>query len=66
MMCVSMCVHVIRLVDCLRDFGLGDWQLAGQICQAVWNLTGGSSEKVLYTEERESLLEMLAAYLGWC
>ncbi|XP_004568862.2 armadillo repeat-containing protein 2 [Maylandia zebra] len=52
-----------KLVDCLRDFGLGDWQLAGQICQAVWNLTGGSSEKVLYTEERESLLEMLAAYL---
>uniref|UniRef100_A0A3Q4HSV8 Armadillo repeat containing 2 n=1 Tax=Neolamprologus brichardi TaxID=32507 RepID=A0A3Q4HSV8_NEOBR len=29
-----------KLVDCLRDFGLGDWQLAGQICQAVWNLTG--------------------------
>uniref|UniRef100_A0A3B4H4U8 Armadillo repeat containing 2 n=1 Tax=Pundamilia nyererei TaxID=303518 RepID=A0A3B4H4U8_9CICH len=52
-----------KLVDCLRDFGLGDWQLAGQICKAVWNLTGGSSEKVLYTEERESLLEMLAAYL---
>ncbi|CAI5683877.1 unnamed protein product [Oreochromis niloticus] len=52
-----------KLVDCLRDFGLGDWQLAGQICQAVWNLTGGSSEKVLDTEERESLLEILAAYL---
>uniref|UniRef100_A0A3Q0RM68 Armadillo repeat containing 2 n=1 Tax=Amphilophus citrinellus TaxID=61819 RepID=A0A3Q0RM68_AMPCI len=52
-----------KLVDCLRDFGPGDWQLAGQICQAMWNLTGGSSEKPFDTEERESLREILTVYL---
>lgn len=52
-----------KLVDCLRDFGTGDWQLAGQICQAIWNLTGGSSEKPFDTEESESLREILTVYL---
>uniref|UniRef100_A0A3Q0RQS8 Armadillo repeat containing 2 n=1 Tax=Amphilophus citrinellus TaxID=61819 RepID=A0A3Q0RQS8_AMPCI len=60
---VRIFVCVIRLVDCLRDFGPGDWQLAGQICQAMWNLTGGSSEKPFDTEERESLREILTVYL---
>ncbi|XP_023266556.1 armadillo repeat-containing protein 2 [Seriola lalandi dorsalis] len=52
-----------NLVDSLRDFGPGDWQLAGQICQALWNLIGGGSEKLLDTKERESLLEILTTYL---
>ncbi|XP_039980838.1 armadillo repeat-containing protein 2 [Xiphias gladius] len=52
-----------KLVDCLRDFGPGDWQLAGQVCQALWNLIGGGTEKLLDTTERESLLETLITYL---
>ena len=65
-MCVCVCVRVARLVDCVRDHGPGDWQLAGQVCQALWNLIGGGSEKLLDTKEREFLLETLTAYLGWC
>ncbi|XP_071335488.1 armadillo repeat-containing protein 2 isoform X2 [Trachinotus anak] len=52
-----------NLVDSLRDFGPGDWQLAGQICQALWNLIGGGSENPLDTKERESLLEILTTCL---
>ncbi|XP_067337481.1 armadillo repeat-containing protein 2 isoform X2 [Channa argus] len=53
----------VKLVDCLRDFGQGDWQLAGQACQALWNLIGGGSEKLLNPQERESVLEILSTYL---
>ncbi|XP_061785729.2 armadillo repeat-containing protein 2 [Nerophis lumbriciformis] len=52
-----------KLTDCLRDFGAGDWQLAGQVCQALWNLTGGGSEKLLHAQEGQSLLEILKSYL---
>ncbi|XP_038582123.1 armadillo repeat-containing protein 2 isoform X1 [Micropterus salmoides] len=52
-----------KLVDCLKDFGPGDWQLAGQVCQALWNMIGGGSEKLLDTQEGESLLEILTTYL---
>lgn len=62
MMCVYMCV--IRLVDCLRDFGAGDWQLAGQACQAMWNLMGGGSETLLDTQQRETLIKMLSTFMG--
>eukprot|EP00064_Thunnus_orientalis_P010110 superscaffoldBa00001340_g10136 len=51
-----------KLADCLKDFGAGDWQLAGQVCQALWNIVGGCSEKLLDTEQRESLLEILTTY----
>uniref|UniRef100_A0A8C7XVM5 Armadillo repeat containing 2 n=1 Tax=Oryzias sinensis TaxID=183150 RepID=A0A8C7XVM5_9TELE len=56
----------IWLVDCLGDFGPCDWQLAGQACRAVWNLTGGGSEELLDTQEREMLLRILTTYLGLC
>uniref|UniRef100_A0A8C9XX68 Armadillo repeat containing 2 n=1 Tax=Sander lucioperca TaxID=283035 RepID=A0A8C9XX68_SANLU len=52
-----------KLVDCLRDFGPGDWQLAGQVCQALWNMIVCGSEKLLDTQERESLLEFLTTCL---
>ncbi|KAM7367831.1 hypothetical protein PAMP_014105 [Pampus punctatissimus] len=51
-----------KLADCLKDFGAGDWQLAGQVCRALWNMFGCGSEKLLDTHERESLLEILTAY----
>uniref|UniRef100_A0A3P9M733 Armadillo repeat containing 2 n=1 Tax=Oryzias latipes TaxID=8090 RepID=A0A3P9M733_ORYLA len=52
-----------KLVDCLGDFGPCDWQLAGQACRAVWNLTAGGSEELLDTQEREMLLRILTTYL---
>ncbi|KAG7508184.1 hypothetical protein JOB18_005642 [Solea senegalensis] len=53
----------VKLLDCLKDFGPGDWQLAGQVCQALWNLITGGSEEPLDTRERESLLDTLTTYL---
>lgn len=65
-MCVFLCVCLSRLVDCLRDFEAADWQLAGQACQAMWNLTGGGSEELLDTEDRQTLLKILTEFLGLC
>ncbi|XP_018528163.1 armadillo repeat-containing protein 2 [Lates calcarifer] len=59
---LSLEAAAAKLVDCLRDLGPGDWQLAGQVCQALWNLIGGGSEKLLDTQETESLLEVLITY----
>ncbi|XP_047429135.1 armadillo repeat-containing protein 2 [Mugil cephalus] len=61
--CLSLEGASAKLLDCLRDLGPGDWQLAGQVCQAVWNLIGGGSEDPLDAPERDSLLEILAAFL---
>nr|XP_040017316.1 armadillo repeat-containing protein 2 isoform X2 [Gasterosteus aculeatus aculeatus] len=54
---------IAKLVDCLRDFGPGDWQLVSQVCQALWNMIGCGPEKLLDTRERESLLKILTTYL---
>uniref|UniRef100_A0A3B4B5I9 Uncharacterized protein n=1 Tax=Periophthalmus magnuspinnatus TaxID=409849 RepID=A0A3B4B5I9_9GOBI len=52
-----------KLMDCLQDLGQGDWQLAGQLCQAIWNLAGGCPESFLDQEQTEALLDILTAYL---
>ncbi|KAK6295518.1 hypothetical protein J4Q44_G00347440 [Coregonus suidteri] len=59
-----------KLADCLRDFGPVDWQLAGLVCQTLWNLTeeGGTGTETdppstLNNQEREALLEVLTLYL---
>ncbi|KAM8847253.1 armadillo repeat-containing protein 2 isoform 2-T2 [Synchiropus picturatus] len=52
-----------KLLDCLKDFGAGDWQLSGRVCQALWNLIGcGRSVMLLQREEKESLLDILSFY----
>ncbi|XP_077408790.1 armadillo repeat-containing protein 2 isoform X3 [Vanacampus margaritifer] len=54
-----------KLTDCLRDLGAGDWQLSAQLCQALWNMSGGGGpETLLATQDRKSLLEILTSYLG--
>ncbi|CAL8315829.1 unnamed protein product [Lota lota] len=56
---------VAKLVDCLRDLGPKDWQLAGQVCQTLWNLTeqsGSDRGAPLHQEEREALLAALITY----
>ncbi|XP_055005426.1 armadillo repeat-containing protein 2 [Boleophthalmus pectinirostris] len=52
-----------KLMDCLQDLGQGDWQLAGQLCQALWNLAGGCPESFLDQEQSKALLDILTAYL---
>ncbi|XP_072299348.1 armadillo repeat-containing protein 2 [Eucyclogobius newberryi] len=52
-----------KLIDCLRDLGQGDWQLAAQLCQALWNLAGGCPESFLDQEQKEALLDILTSYL---
>ncbi|CAL9692495.1 unnamed protein product [Knipowitschia caucasica] len=52
-----------KLMDCLRDMGQGDWQLAGQLCQALWNLAGGCPKSFLDSEQTVTLLDILTAYL---
>uniref|UniRef100_A0A8C6UIX9 Armadillo repeat containing 2 n=1 Tax=Neogobius melanostomus TaxID=47308 RepID=A0A8C6UIX9_9GOBI len=52
-----------KLIDCLRDLGQGDWQLAGQLCQALWNLARSCPASFLDREQTEALLDILTAYL---
>ncbi|XP_031438129.1 armadillo repeat-containing protein 2 isoform X2 [Clupea harengus] len=47
-----------KLGDCLRDFGPCDWQLAGLLCQTLWNCTEENMEN-----ETEELLHTLSMYL---
>ncbi|XP_029965470.1 armadillo repeat-containing protein 2 [Salarias fasciatus] len=60
--CLSQEGAAAKLVDCLRDLGPGDWQLAGRVCQALWNLTGSGSGDVLDPRDRDSLLDVLVVY----
>ncbi|XP_078256381.1 armadillo repeat-containing protein 2 [Rhinoraja longicauda] len=54
-----------KLIDCLRDFGPTDWQLASLVCKTLWNY----SEKITIAarcfgeEETGELLQLLSAYL---
>ncbi|XP_048858252.1 armadillo repeat-containing protein 2 isoform X2 [Brienomyrus brachyistius] len=55
---------VQKLLDCLRDWGPLDWQLASVACQALWNCSEDGG--VLCFEERHcrSLLRLLSRYLN--
>ncbi|XP_076844212.1 LOW QUALITY PROTEIN: armadillo repeat-containing protein 2 [Brachyhypopomus gauderio] len=46
-----------RLMDCLRDFGAQDWQLAALVCQTLWNCTEQREE-----EHTQELVEILTFY----
>ncbi|KAK6489354.1 armadillo repeat-containing protein 2 isoform X1 [Huso huso] len=54
-----------KLIDCLRDFGPTDWQLASLVCKTLWNY----SEKMTCAalsfgeEETKALLHILSTYL---
>ncbi|XP_063078202.1 armadillo repeat-containing protein 2 [Engraulis encrasicolus] len=59
---------ILKLGECLRDFGPSDWQLAGLVCQTLWNCTEDSIQN-----GTEELLHTLALYLDeeealspWC
>ncbi|KAI4905382.1 hypothetical protein NFI96_016365 [Prochilodus magdalenae] len=46
-----------KLIDCLRDFGPQDWQLAGLVCQTLWNCIEEGEKQSM-----QELLEILCLY----
>lgn len=54
-----------RLVDCLRDFGPADWQLACLICKTLWNYSENiTSAASCFGEDTDTLLVLLTSLLG--
>ena len=55
-----------RLVEVLRDFGRNDWELAGMVCQTLWNYSGKitSSNACFGESEAQELSEILIDLLG--
>ncbi|MBN3319339.1 ARMC2 protein, partial [Atractosteus spatula] len=52
-----------KLIDCLRDFGPVDWQLAGLVCKTLWNYSEESAALCFGEEETKSLLQLLSVFL---
>ncbi|XP_051880748.1 armadillo repeat-containing protein 2 [Pristis pectinata] len=54
-----------KLIDCFRDFGPTDWQLASLVCKTFWNYSEKITNAVLCFGEEETgeLLELLSTYL---
>ncbi|KAM6355300.1 armadillo repeat-containing protein 2 [Podargus strigoides] len=53
-----------KLVDCLRDFGPSDWQLACLICKTLWNYSENiTSAASCFGEDMDTLLVLLTSLL---
>ncbi|XP_063167455.1 armadillo repeat-containing protein 2 [Candoia aspera] len=54
-----------KLIDCLRDFGPTDWQLACLICKTLWNYSENvtSKEPCFEDDDSNSLLVLLMSFL---
>ncbi|XP_077158671.1 armadillo repeat-containing protein 2 isoform X2 [Paroedura picta] len=54
-----------KLIDCLRDFGPSDWQLACLICKTLWNYSENitSAGPCLEEEDSNTLLILLTSFL---
>ncbi|XP_076189485.1 armadillo repeat-containing protein 2 isoform X5 [Aptenodytes patagonicus] len=53
-----------KLVDCLRDFGPADWQLACLICKTLWNYSENITSAASYFgEDTDTLLVLLTSLL---
>ncbi|XP_075564197.1 armadillo repeat-containing protein 2 [Pelecanus crispus] len=53
-----------KLVDCLRDFGPADWQLACLICKTLWNYSENiTSAASCFGEDTDALLVLLTSLL---
>lgn len=53
-----------RLLDCLRDWGPLDWQLASVACQALWNCSEDGGALSFGERHSHSLLCLLSRYLS--
>ncbi|XP_052807595.1 armadillo repeat-containing protein 2-like isoform X2 [Mya arenaria] len=56
---------ISKLVEVLRDCGRGDWELAGMVCQTLWNYSGKiTSTNACFGEtESQELSEILIDFL---
>ncbi|XP_071492029.1 LOW QUALITY PROTEIN: armadillo repeat-containing protein 2-like [Diadema antillarum] len=56
---------ISKLIDVLRDYGRGDWQLAGMVCMTLWNYSENMAKAVdtLGEQETNDLSELLVDYL---
>ncbi|KAG5846511.1 hypothetical protein ANANG_G00115740 [Anguilla anguilla] len=52
-----------KLLDCLRDLGPEDWQLAGLLCQTLWNSSEDGAALCFSEQEAGGLLRLLTLYL---
>ncbi|XP_059797432.1 armadillo repeat-containing protein 2 isoform X1 [Balaenoptera ricei] len=54
-----------KLVDCLRDFGPTDWQLACLVCKTLWNFSENitSASSCFGDEAANTLLVLLSSFL---
>ena len=55
-----------RLIECLKDLGEHDWQLAGMICQILWNYSEQITTSVEYFggEQVDDIITVLREFLG--
>ncbi|XP_008575476.1 PREDICTED: armadillo repeat-containing protein 2 [Galeopterus variegatus] len=54
-----------KLVDCLRDFGPTDWQLACLVCKTLWNFSENitNASSCFGDEDTNTLLVLLSSFL---
>ncbi|KAJ8355668.1 hypothetical protein SKAU_G00184620 [Synaphobranchus kaupii] len=52
-----------KLLDCLQDLGPEDWQLAGLLCQTLWNSSEDGTALCFNEQETTGLLRLLTCYL---
>ncbi|XP_066229618.1 armadillo repeat-containing protein 2 isoform X2 [Saccopteryx leptura] len=53
-----------KLVDCLRDFGPTDWQLASLVCKTLWNFSENITNASCFgDEDTNTLLVLLSSFL---
>ncbi|KAH0622202.1 hypothetical protein JD844_024307 [Phrynosoma platyrhinos] len=54
-----------KLIDCLRDFGPTDWQLACLICKTLWNYSESitSAQPCFEDDDTNTLLVLLTSFL---
>ncbi|XP_021565201.1 armadillo repeat-containing protein 2, partial [Carlito syrichta] len=54
-----------KLVDCLRDFGPTDWQLACLVCKTLWNFSENitNTSSCFGDEDTNTLLVLLSSFL---
>ncbi|XP_023398793.1 armadillo repeat-containing protein 2 [Loxodonta africana] len=54
-----------KLVDCLKDFGPSDWQLACLVCKTLWNFSENitNASSCFGDEDTNTLLVLLSSFL---
>ena len=59
-------LYFCRLVEVLNDFSVMDWQLAGLVCQVLWNYSTNirSSNQTFGEQESQALITLLNDYIG--